>query len=94
MKIEIDTHLEEPNAHKRRMRLKIDGREFVVEREGHVITLRPNPGDNSLGALVACSLYSAIDDLRKAEETLHGVNVFDTWAEIPDDLAEEIEGCL
>jgi len=93
MKIEIDTNppdaKSEPYA--RRMLLKIDGREFVVIRNGCVVTLTPPSGSDSLGAIVASELFSRIDDIRKAEQIAHDVNVFDTWESIPESMAEEIE---
>lgn len=96
MKIEIDTKPEnaQPEPYEGRMRMTIDGREFVIQRKGCVVTMTPPTGPDSLGAIVASELFSRIDDIRKAEKTLNDVNVFNTWEPIPESLAEEIEDCL
>mgnify|MGYP000894786365 CR=1 FL=1 len=96
MKIEIDTKPKDAQSepHTRRMRMTIDGREFVISREGCVVTLTPPAGPDSLGAIVASELFSLIDSLRQAEETLHDANVFDPWETISESLAGELEDCL
>lgn len=95
MKIKIDTQpdgLAQDNV--RHMTMTIDGRKFVITRDGCVTALAPRVEANSLGALVASELYSKVDDLRKAEDAIRAVDVLDTWATVPDEVADEIEGCL